>query len=64
MESKLKKCFIFILESPLIALFTIARLLVCIMTVVFIRVIRKGISQGNKLHTTIEHHELGFRKKK
>lgn len=63
MESKLKKWFIFIIESPLITIFTALRLLVCIGTVFYIRVVKKGIAQGNKLHTAIEHHELGLRKK-
>jgi hypothetical protein len=63
MKNNIKKHFIFLLESPLILIFSLLRIIVAFLTILYIRVIKKGIHQGHKLHTYIELHELGLSSK-
>jgi len=64
MISKPKKHIITLLELPLILVFMALKIIVAILTVIYIRSIRKGIIMGKSLHTKIEHHEIGYKKGK
>lgn len=59
-----KKYIIMILQLPLTLIGICVKLPVAIITFIYIRWIRKGIHQGNKLHNYIETQELGYRKPK
>lgn len=63
MKNSIKKHCIFLIESPLILIFSVLRILIAFLTILYIRVIKKGIYTGNKIHTYIESHELGLSNK-
>lgn len=64
MSNKYKKYGIMLAELPLIALFLVIKVIVAIITVIYIRGVRKGIFYGNRLHNYLETHEMGNNYKK
>jgi hypothetical protein len=61
-HSKLKYYSILFLESPLIVVVFVLRLVVAILTFCYIRVIKKGILMGSQFEKDLEFHEQGKRK--
>lgn len=59
-----KKKIILALESPLILLGVVVKILIAILTFICLRWVMKGIFYGKKLNTYIESHELGYKKEK
>ena len=52
------------MESPLSLIFIALRAVVCILTVIYIRVVVKGVKNGQKLESIMQYHERGHVKPK
>ena len=62
MISKWKRYSILFLESPLILVVFILRLVVALLAFAFIRIFKKGWLMGSRLDKVIEFHEQGKKK--
>lgn len=61
MINKWKKYSIFFIESPLILLGLIIKLIIALFVFMYLRLVRPGAALGKRFHTYLECHELGYK---